>query len=250
MTRVNPSIKEREPITPKEFQEVLANAAKIKDEYFRLRALAVLSLLRLTGKRREEIANIPRGNFKVENNFLHVTFKLEKKKRKIKICPACQTRNSKASKFCKNCGANLEGVEKKVTSKPSDARKSIPLSDPLARNILDYLELLDATAPNSRFWLPTGKCVFGNYFLQTDEHLTGRSVFNIVRDVTKRIWPHLFRETAAADIVRADPTLTAVFKVQRRLDLESYDVAFNYLKRYASDVIERERKETLEADQG
>ena len=85
MTNVHPSIKDREPITPEEFEEILQAAKNIKNEFFRLRALAVVSLLRLTGKRREEIAKIPRGNFRVENDLLSVTFELEKKKRRFKI---------------------------------------------------------------------------------------------------------------------------------------------------------------------
>jgi hypothetical protein len=55
---------------------------RLNNEYFRLRALAVLSLLRLSGKRRTEISWIPLENFKVENALLNVTFALEKKKRK------------------------------------------------------------------------------------------------------------------------------------------------------------------------
>jgi len=41
-------------ITDSEFEEALAKANQIKDEFFRLRASALLCLLRLTGKRREE----------------------------------------------------------------------------------------------------------------------------------------------------------------------------------------------------
>ena len=43
-------------IDDKELGKALEKANSIKDEYFRLRALAVLSLLRLCGKRRGEIS--------------------------------------------------------------------------------------------------------------------------------------------------------------------------------------------------
>ena len=42
-----------------ELNKSLEKARSISNEYFRLRALAVLSLLRLSGKRRSEIAWIP-----------------------------------------------------------------------------------------------------------------------------------------------------------------------------------------------
>jgi len=46
-------------ISESEFKDALAKAETLNSEYFRLRAKAVLSLLRLTGKRRGEIAQIP-----------------------------------------------------------------------------------------------------------------------------------------------------------------------------------------------
>jgi site-specific recombinase XerD len=69
-------------IEDSELNRALDHASRIKNEYFRLRALAVLSLLRLSGKRRAEISWIPLENFKVENDLLNVTFALETKKRK------------------------------------------------------------------------------------------------------------------------------------------------------------------------
>ena len=83
MTRVrNNAFKESCEIVNRysELNKALEKANSISNEYFRLRALAVLSLLRLSGKRRTEIAWIPFENLKVENYLLTVTFTLEKKK--------------------------------------------------------------------------------------------------------------------------------------------------------------------------
>ena len=95
-------------IDDQEMGKALEKASTIKDGYFRIRALAVLSLLRLCGKRQGEISWIPLDHFKVENDLLTVTFALEKKKRKHKKCPSCDTKNSKGSLFCKKCGASLQ----------------------------------------------------------------------------------------------------------------------------------------------
>ncbi len=94
-------------IDDEELGKALAKANNIEEIYFRLRALAVLSLLRLSGKRRTEIAWIPLDNFKVENDLLNVTFTLEKKKRKHKKCLGCSTKNSSTSLFCKKCGLQI-----------------------------------------------------------------------------------------------------------------------------------------------
>jgi hypothetical protein len=62
-----------------ELNIALDQANDINNEYFGLRALAVLSLLRLSGKSRTKISWIPLENFKVENDLLNITFALEKK---------------------------------------------------------------------------------------------------------------------------------------------------------------------------
>ncbi len=69
-------------IDDQEFELALAKANSFKDEYFCLRATAVLSLLRLCGKRRAEISWIPLDNFEVKDDFLKVTFTLGKKETK------------------------------------------------------------------------------------------------------------------------------------------------------------------------
>jgi site-specific recombinase XerD len=97
-------------ISDSEFNEAIANADKLKSEYFRLRAKAVLSIFRLTGKRRGEIAQVPLENFKIKGNYLNVTFILEKK-RKGNILQKLST-------------------------------KSLPLHDPLTKHIIAYLDYL------------------------------------------------------------------------------------------------------------
>jgi ribosomal protein L40E len=223
-----------------ELGKALDRAKSIDNEYFRLRALAVLSLLRLSGKRRTEISWIPLENFKVENGLLNVTFALEKKKRKYKKCPRCGTKNPVASYFCRQCGLGISQIPISFMSKQAKALKAFPLSDPLTQNILRYYEYLRSLTPVPKFWLPSGRCVFGNYFMIPDRHLSDREVFNIVRDASETLWPHLFRETVASDIVRQDNSIIAAFKVQKRLDLEDMRTGFNYLQRFAKDVIKRE----------
>jgi hypothetical protein len=243
MTRVrNSGFREsRETVIDEnELNKALGQANSIKIEYFRLRALAVLSLLRLSGKRRTEISWIQLENFKVENDLLTVTFALEKKRRKHKKCPICNTQNSSTSSFCKKCGLDISKIPIVFTSRQAKAVKAFPLVDSLTKNILEYLNYLRHLSPVPEFWLPSGRSVFGNYMIIPDRHLSDREVFNIVRETSETLWPHLFRETVASDIVKQDNSIIAVFKVQKRLDLEDMRTGFNYLQRFAKDVIKRE----------
>jgi len=197
-------------ISESEFQDALNRTKEIKNDFLRLRALAILSVLRLTGKRRGEIAILPLENLKLEGRFLNVSFILEKKRK--------------------------EKVLQKL------ATKSLPLSDILTQNIMAYLEYLNKLEPKPKFWLPRAKSVFGTIIVLTDSHISGRQVFNIVRGLSETIWPHLFRETVASDVIKQDNSIIAAFKVQRRLDLADFPTGFNYLKRFATDVIEREEQ--------
>jgi hypothetical protein len=98
---------------------------------------------------------------------------------------------------------------------------------------------------SARFWLPSGKSVLGNYLIISDKHMSGRQVFNIVRDTSKTFLPHLFRETVASDIVKQDNSIIAAFKVQKRLDLEDMRTGFSYLQRFAKDIPDEEYRKIL-----
>lgn len=68
-------------VTRSEFQQLLDRAAEIEDEFFSLRASALLCVLRLTGKRRGEIATLKVSDVRVEGQFLKITFTLLKKRK-------------------------------------------------------------------------------------------------------------------------------------------------------------------------
>jgi site-specific recombinase XerD len=201
-------------ITEEEFEEALYNAEHIPNEFLRLRAKAVLCLLRLTGKRRGEIAVLPLENFKVEKGFLNITFILEKKRK----------------------GHVLQKL----------FTKSVSLNHPLVRPILQYLEYLNSMKPKPKFFLPQAKPVFGYIIINPEKHISGRQVFNIVRECSETIWPHLFRETVASDIIKEDDSIISAFKVQRRLDLEDTLTGLRYLKRFATDIIAGEEEKLKE----
>jgi len=218
LTRVRNSKARNERTTvvgDEEFERILDEARKIKKEFFRLRTLALMCVLRLTGKRRGEVASVKLIEAKTENNFLNLTFTLEKKRKGH------------------------------VSTK--QALKSIPLSDPLTKPILEWIDYLHMLEPVPKFLFPPVKSVFGvSYMVLFEDHICGKQVFNLVRSVTEEVWPHLFRETVASDVIKKDSSIFGAFKVMRRLDLEDYRTGFRYLKRFAADIIKREK----ESDEG
>ena len=196
-------------ISDTELDQAITQAKTNPNLYFKLRAVAVISLARLSGKRRGELAVIPRRYFKVAGNYLEVTFILEKKRKRTKVL----------------------------------STKKFLLSDTLTKNVIEYLDFLDLKYPDAEFWLPSGKMVFGNYTVYLDKHVHNKTVFNIIRANSQSIWPHLNRETVAADIVTSDDSINAIFKVQQTLDLDpkrGFETALHYVQRYSKQVINRQ----------
>lgn len=178
------------------------------DLYECLRGLAILALFDATGKRREEVSSLEVGDVVVKDPNLSVTFTVVKKRRD------------------------------QLLSKRRE--KQVPLESWNAKSVLNYLNWMRENQPKCKYLFPSRRAVFGHSFSYSlDKHLSGRQVLRIVKMMSPRIWCHLFRETAGAEVVREDSSIFGVFKVMMRLDLEKESTAWNYMRRYAIDVINK-----------
>jgi site-specific recombinase XerD len=65
-------------------QEEIGETKWLKDTYLQLRAVALISLLRISGKPRAEVAVITLENFSTNQEYLEIKFILEKKRAKTK----------------------------------------------------------------------------------------------------------------------------------------------------------------------
>jgi integrase len=235
--------KKRGVISESEFKKMLDRAGEIKNEFYRLRSLAILCILKRTGKRRGELASLKRENVTVEGDKLQIRFTLEKKKRHFKLCSNCQTKdkstkNTATSLFCKKCGINIEANSIQTSSLETESLKSIYLADPLAKHITNLQGFLESLDQKTEYFFPASHNVFGAVIILQDAGVKGRQIYNLIHALNSELWPHLFRETVGAEIVKADPTLVGMFKVLTRLDLENLETARRYVKRYVGDVIE------------
>ncbi|RLG44110.1 MAG: hypothetical protein DRN81_05230 [Thermoproteota archaeon] len=209
----NPSIDRKEPLSAREIMEMFRKADEIENEYFRLRAKALLSLFR-SGKRRAEVASLRVDDLKIEGRYLYVTFTVVKKRKK--------------STFTKT------------------RTKRFPLEGKLAQNIIEYWEYVKTHMPEAKYLFPSIRSVFGYSFaFYKNKHLSGRQILRIIKSLNPNAWCHLFRETRGAEIVKKDEakgqvSIFTVYKVKHALDLEQETTAWNYIRRYASEVIDDE----------
>ena len=204
VSMVAPKVKDRPILSDEEFDSFLAAVDREKDEFMRLRNGCVLCLLWKTGKRNSEVRELLRENVNVkEDGFVDVTFRLLKKRRH------------------------------ETATKTLQADKYTPY-------VTRYLRFHDREFKEVKHLFPS--VIFNQEGIADfeDKAMTRQTLRNIVKRYSPTGWPHLFRETQGAKIVREDPTIIGVFKVKRRLDLEGELTAFRYLERYASDLISAE----------
>jgi integrase len=229
MTRVRESIDRvtKQPVTHRtkretmisdvELEAMLKRADTLPDGFMKLRAKALVSIFRLTGKRRGEVARLKRRHVKFVitsdaysplTGRLELTFQLEKKR--------------------------------KTTVLPTLVTKTVALSDPLIIHVLRYTRYLQEHYSETEWFFPACFRPFGSMtIVDTTRHLSGSQVFRVVRGLSVDVWCHLFRECKASDIVRMNNSITAAYEIQDALDLERIDTGFGYLRRFARHELKR-----------
>ncbi|OGN91085.1 MAG: hypothetical protein A2Z70_00775 [Chloroflexi bacterium RBG_13_48_17] len=223
MTDVDKDRKTRPILSDREFDLMLTQSRVNDTEFLRLRNPAILCVLRITGKRRGEIAGLERKDVWVEGDLLSLNFKLLKKSRK----------------HTKENGTIVPAAP------PPEKTRYVPLKDPLILPILDYMEHLEREYPgSSKFWLHV-RPVFGVSIVFPEKGIRGRQVYNVVRDAGDaagvKVWPHLFRETAGGEEARlAGDSLKGINNVMDRIDVTER-TAWRYMNRYVKSIINRSK---------
>ncbi len=212
----NVKVDRRTVYSQEEIDMMLQKASEIDNEYYALRSQALVSLF-MTGKRRGEVGTLEGRDLREERGFVFITFRLEKKRTKTQVL---------------------------VT-------KKFPIASRYGQHILKYRQYLKEHYPKAKYFFPSVRNVFGMTLAVSEtEHLSGRQILNIIKDLNPEGWCHLFRETRGAEIVKADEekkqlSILTVYRVQGSLDLEKEDTAWHYIKRYATELIGAEEAETI-----
>ena len=71
-----------------------------------------------------------------------------------------------------------------------------------------------------------------------DRYLHRETIQQVMVNADTKAWPHWFRETQGAKVVRQyGDSVSALFAVKRRLNFEQMNTAIRYIERYAVDLI-------------
>lgn len=247
MTNPKQEYSKRGIITPAETDLILTDCDKISDPYFRLRAKALICLLKKFGKRRSEIARLGITDLNIEGNELIISFTLSKKRKKglFQYLAFCEKKLpemlNKPLPEIREAHKEWQKTERGHRVINGKSLHSIELNDPFTAPILEYKDYLKTIEPNCVWLFPSGKEVFGqSYLIIPERHLSGCQLLNIIKSLKKDIWCHLFRETLGGAVAKEHgSTLTSVNAVKEALDLEHETTAYAYVKRFVA----KKRKE-------
>ena len=225
MTNVKPELKDRDVLSEDEVRAMIEAAGRLPREFERLRARALVAVFRLTGKRVSEVAAMRMDDVWVDEDYLYMRFRVLKRWRRVRIMRGDQVL--------------------RVERRREDLKtiKRIRLDDPqygwLAAYVLDWWWWLKKHARECEYLFPS---MFYNpqtrrFFIKRGRHMTRVRIHQLLKELNPRAWPHLFRDTIAADIVRAGRDLINIYRVMDTLDHKTHHTAFNYMRRYAAQTI-------------
>lgn len=243
----NPTEK-RDVISDEEVVAMLKRADKLSGPYQQLRAKALVSLLKLFGKRRIENATLHLHDLEEKDGFLYITFETVKK-RKLGLYQYLKIQRKKDTNSLNKLHSEIEKDWKEWRETETGQKtfknkrtKRVQDTNPFAQHITAYRKFLTETHPANDFLFPSARCFFGQTFIfNFQAHLSGRQLLNIVKQLDPSVWCHLFRETKGAEIARkGGMKIEAVYSVMLTLDLEKEQTAWNYVKRYGIQTVETE----------
>ena len=236
------ALKNRAMPSEREIDEIISKADDLELEYFRLRAKAIIGLVKVFGKRRAELCLLEMNDLVVDGDFLNITFTICKKSKKgffqyldflkrqgnfellNKPLPVLQEEH-------KLWNLTLDGTRQKRYRRP----KQTPISDKYARYILDYFLYVQGKYPTSRYLFPSGRCLFGSptYVADCSKALSGRQLLRIVKALDSNVWLHLFRKNKGSEVARKyGRTLDSAYQVKTTLDLERTETALRYIEEF------------------
>lgn len=243
----------------------IAEANPQLNQFIKLRDKTLIILETLFFKRGSEVLRLKRKDVQKKINAFKITFNINKKRKRIKVCAICFTENGvRKIKHCRECGADITQLPieyKEMGQKIKDKR--LPFTNSFANIVKEYLNLYDKLNKNAEsFLFPPYRVLFGldvkiewkgrKYFkkivekypkLKNKRHALTVSQFNLIlQRLDKTMTSCLFRYGGAERLL--DEGLTP-YELKNIGDWASIYMPERYAEKKGQTKAEREYTERL-----
>jgi len=169
---------------------------KTLDPLMRLRDKAMVGLGWLWFKRAKENLGIKRKDVSVTEREILITFHIQKKRKRYKLCPNCDTRNGYKNNFCRNCKTDLQNTEVIIEGDPLVVTKRKTLKNKFTEYIIEWLNEFDKLTEDKEAWFfPALRVVFTSAYFDFDSEkpMTVQNFDRILKRLDPNMTSCLFR---------------------------------------------------------
>ncbi|MBU1028555.1 MAG: tyrosine-type recombinase/integrase [Nanoarchaeota archaeon] len=166
------------------------------DRELRLRDKAVICIGWIFFKRGTEILHIRLGEATYDSSDLIVSFMIQKKAKKQKMCPTCDKANGTRNQFCNKCGTSLRSIEPIDKKKPYSERsvKRKDLDYPFCKHVTEWIDHLREKGVREEGWIFPRYAFFSRGFqFYAEKPLTYNRLDQILQKLDLSLTSHMFR---------------------------------------------------------
>ena len=170
------------------------------DHLLRLRDKAIISTLWIWFKRGHEVLSVKRKDVVLTERQILITFHIQKKSKRFKVCSLCNTKSGFKSKFCRECKANLHDVKVQGEKNEFIVTKRKTLKNKFVKHIVNWLteydKLTEEKNDNEDAWVyPALQVVFtsGYFKLFSERPMTVQNLDAILQKLDPTITSSFFR---------------------------------------------------------
>lgn len=168
------------------------------DRLFRLRDKAIISTGWIWFKRAGEILSVKRKDVALTDTEILVTFNIQKKSRRFKICPVCDTKSGYKARFCRECKTDIQYEEIQGEKEDYIKTKRKTIRNYFVKYIIEWLEAFDSMDlldSEEAWFFPSFQVVFNSGFFKffSEKPMTVQNLDSILQKLDPTITSSFFR---------------------------------------------------------
>jgi integrase len=184
--------------------EALPKYSRLDESYgllLRRRDKALVALWGVFFKRASENLRVRVGDVYVSDDALSVTFRISKKRRRVKVC-RCGEENGRRARYCRICGADIGGVEVAEKGGAVTVTKNKMRTHPMVPPIAEWVEAARTLGADEESYLfPHMKILPSSHFLW-GRHLTVQRFDQILQRLDPTLTSHMARYGMTENLLR------------------------------------------------